>query len=151
VAKIRYFSVLVFALVTVIGCGVSKTPLSGKVTMNGKPVVWGNVTLITSDGMSHYAELQIDGTFKTVDSVAVGPVKIGVTSSKPVVAAAPPKQEAGVKNNEMAGLTRGDRGKKATEEQAKAWFPIPEKFADPNSSGLSDTISSGKPLNVELK
>ena len=34
---------------------------------------------------------------------------------------------------------------------AGAWFPIPEKYSDPNTSGLSDVVKAGQDLNIDLK
>ena len=53
------------------GCAPSTTTASGKVSYQGKPVVWGSVTLVAADGTVHQAGIEPDGSYK-VPNVPVG-------------------------------------------------------------------------------
>lgn len=143
------------------GCGGSGgVPVKGKVTFNGKPVVWGGVTLVDAAGQYHQGVIELDGTYKIDDLVPVGGVKIAVVSRKP--------QEDGARGGGKAagGGVAGnsdDPREKFMKSQgitpstgrpsppAGAWFDIPEKYADPMTSELTGTVKKGVDLDIELK
>jgi len=130
-----------------VGCSPSKTGVKGKVTHNGKAVPYGSVTLIGSDGIVYTGELKEDGSF-AIDKVPTGTVKVGVVSPDPR-----PKDAAAGKGggSEVGGFSRGDRRAAPPPESViKAWFPIPNKYADPQTSGVTATVASGKDLVIEL-
>jgi len=157
------------AVVGLSGCG-GNTSVSGKITHAGKPVVWGSVTLVDQAGEFHQGNIQPDGTY-TIDSVPVGAVKIGVTSPKPA-------GESGGKGGKTApeggggktGPARGGVGGGGLEDPrskhqqepggtpnhappgppAGAWFTIPDKVRDPMTSGLTGTVTPGKPLDIDI-
>ena len=58
------------------------TTLTGRVTSQGKPVVFGTVTVITSDQRAHSVPIQPDGTY-ALKGVPRGPVKVAVSSPNP--------------------------------------------------------------------
>ncbi|HJZ92707.1 MAG TPA: carboxypeptidase-like regulatory domain-containing protein [Gemmataceae bacterium] len=129
------------------GCGPSKTEVTGKVSHNGKPVVYGSVTLIGSDGIVYSGQIKEDGTF-VIPGVPTGPVKIGVLSPNPK----PPEAGKASAKDDLGGFSRGDRRPPPLPESVvRAWFPIPEKYGDPMTSGLTETVSRGQPLNINLK
>src|SRR5262245_33088792 len=129
------------------GCGPSKTEVTGKVTHNGKPVVYGSVTLIGSDGIVYSSQIKEDGTF-AIPGVPAGPVKIGVLSPNPK----PPEAGKASGKDDLGAFSRGDRRPPPVPESVvRAWFPIPDKYADPMTSGLSDKVSRGQPLNINLQ
>ena len=146
---------LVVALAGLSGCGGGKTTAKGKVTYNGKPVVWGTVTLIDSAGIPHSENINLDGTF-SINDVPSGPVKIGVVSPKPQEprgggargAGAPDPNDPREKFAKQQGITQDPPRQLPP---AGAWFAIPDKFADPNTSGLTGTVKSGSEIAVELK
>jgi len=147
--------------------------VSGKVTYDGKPVVWGSVTLVDAAGEFHQGTIGLDGTYK-IDNVPVGPVKIGVVSPKPpdetpgkggkrapVGGAATPPGKGGKGGPPAGGGVEDPREKFLREQNITpnegppppppgAWFPIPEKFRDPTTSGLTGTVTAGKPLDINL-
>lgn len=157
-----------FAVAGLSGCSGS-TSVSGKVTYDGKPVVWGSVSLVDASGAYHQGSIGLDGTYK-IDNVPVGPVKIGVTSPKPA------EEQAGGKGGKGAGGGGGkgagggkgggalgeDPREKFLREQggtpaapppappSGAWFALPEKYRDPMTSGLNGTVTAGQPLNIDL-
>jgi hypothetical protein len=155
-------AIMVLGAVTIFsGCGGGKSTVTGKVTYNGKPVVWGTVILIDAQGQYHQGAIDLGGNYTTDDAVPEGAVKIGVVSPKPeggkVLA---PK--GGAKAGGGSGFE--DPRDKFMKEQGTgqntapprtipptgAWFPIPSKYADPNTSGLSGTVKKGDELKIEL-
>jgi hypothetical protein len=142
------------------GCGAKKTTVTGKVTYNGKPVVWGNVSFLASDGSSYDGFINLDGTYSIPD-VPPGQVKIGIYSPDPKMedtratgAAAgndkvkkpndfvDPREKMGIKQAEAPNRPRPPDG---------AWFKLPDSAADPYRSGLTGVVKSGEPLNIDIK
>jgi len=150
---------------TVVGCGPAKTKVKGKVTYQGKPVVWGSVTLMDQQGQYFSGEIDPAGTYEIPD-VPTGPVKVGVYSPNPEAT-----DKAGAKGGKgAAGAKSGDpndpREKFMAQQQANnppeaapnkpkpppgKWFPIPDKFTDPTQSGLTGEVRKGADLDVDIK
>jgi hypothetical protein len=128
----------VFALLAVVpGCGPGTAAVVGKVSYQGKPVVWGSVTLKAADGSMHQIGINPDGTYR-LDRVPVGPAKVGVSSPDPTPSArakalADPRVPTG-----PPPLPPG------------AWFPLPAKFADPATSGVTVDVGRGS-ADIDLK
>ena len=118
------------------GCGPRLVTARGTVTHQGKPVVVGTVTLVAADGSMHQSGLGPDGF--TIAGVPAGPCKVGVTSPEPPSAKA------------QAARGGDSRVPAAQPPPAGAWFPVPAKFADPATSGVTAQADGG-PLVVELK
>jgi len=136
---------LVVSVVVLSGCGGSHTTVSGKVTYQDRPIVWGNVSIIASDGMSYSAVIKDDGTF-TIPKMPTGPCKIGVTSPDPDGGVIPSPLPKGMGTAPTGGVAP-DRPKPAPGK----WFAIPDQYRDPVSSGLIGEIKKGEPLNVDVK
>jgi len=133
-----------FVLAAVVaGCAPATTPVSGKVTYQGKPVVWGNVSIIASDNVSYPGEIKEDGTF-TIAKAPPGPCKIGVSSPDPSAGG-----RGGAKTTGIEAKTGGE-GVRPAPPPGK-WFAIPQEYMDPVTSGVKGEIKKGEPLNVELK
>jgi hypothetical protein len=119
------------ALVLAAGCGGSFTaPVSGKVTYKGKALPGGTVTFIHPDGRVGYGTIHEDGTY-SISAAPGGNVKCIVQTTKPIV---PPPQKL------AARLSGGAAKPGATVYPAGPYVPIPEKYGDPQTSGLSYTI-----------
>lgn len=142
-------------LVASVGCGgPARGDVTGTVTMNGKPVVYGTITFIGEDGITKAATITPDGKY-SVYGVVVGTATIVLDSPKPPVAEAP-----------AAGGGRGGRGRgrgtdpelptdappverdpdtqnTVSEEVAKKWFPIPKEYTDNTRSTLKYTVQPG--------
>jgi hypothetical protein len=150
--------IFVLALVStmsITGCG-GKTKVTGKVTYNGKPVVWGSVTMVDSTGAYHSGDIDLSGNY-SIDNVPSGPVKIAVNSPNPVD---PRKGNAGGDKPAKANLDDprekflASQGGKETPKPLPpegAWMKLPDSAGDPNTSGLSGTVKSGEALNIEVK
>jgi hypothetical protein len=147
----RVFSFLaVAALVGSAGCGAKVATVSGKVTFQGKPVVYGTVSIIGPDGITKSGSINPDGSF-TVAGVGVGEGKVAVTSLKPPDGTGGGKAKGG-------GRDAGDDERKpekpdpaAPPEVIKNWFPIPSKYGDHKQSGLTVPVGDGKPVTIDLK
>jgi hypothetical protein len=125
------------ALLVVPGCGWGTGTAAGKVTYQGRPVVWGSITLRAADGSSHQIGLNPDGSYR-LDRVPVGPAKVGVSSPDPT-------PSARASRNEDARVPAG-----SPPPPPGAWFPLPAKYADPAKSGVTVQVGGG-PADIDLK
>jgi hypothetical protein len=108
------------------------------VTYQGKPVVWGSVTLKAADGSIHQIGINPDGTYR-LDRVPVGPAQVGVSSPDPKPSARRRDGDDGRgRPNPPPGPPPG------------AWFPLPAKYADPATSGVMVQVGGG-PADIDLK
>ena len=133
------FRVLAAALLTsaAIGCG-GQGNVSGKVTYDGKPLVWGTVQFEGSDGIVKHGNIQPDGTY-TVNGVATGEAKAAVSSINP-------------SSSDFQPIQREGRPPRPPRPEVKGWFPIPEKYDTPFKSGLTYPIKRGNnEIDIELK
>jgi hypothetical protein len=142
-ATLCVLNVLVLAAA---GCGstTSKGTVSGKVTHKNKPVVWGTVTLIASDNKAYTGEITPEGTYSIPD-VPGGPVKLCVTSPNPDAG----KQRGGAGRG-GAGDVEAGGGAAGVSLPKGAWFLIPEKYADPQRSGLTGTVHNDTTIDLKL-
>lgn len=116
------------------GCGPGRGELSGKVTYQGKDVRGGSVSVVGGDGIPRSAFIVEDGRYRVPDLPA-GPVRVAVTSPDPGRAARPGKVGGPAPRADRAG-----------------WFPLPEKYADFATSGLTATLRPGaNVLDLELE
>jgi hypothetical protein len=127
------------ALLTLVpGCGPRTATAAGKVTYQGKPVVWGSVTLRAADGTVHQIGIESDGTYR-LEGVPVGPAKVGVSSPDP---------------KPSARLGRGGDDERARPAPPPlppgAWFALPPKYVDPNTSGVTVQVGGG-PADIKLE
>ena len=142
-ANIRFVVVLV--AVSLAGCS-GTTDMSGKVTYQGKPVVFGSVVVIDSDGTPKSGSIQPDGSYR-VSGVKPGSVKVAVSSPQPP-GSVPPKKSRGREED----LDKPQHEEPpAPAEVIKNWFVIPNKYGDPTRSELTVEVKSGEPSNIDLK
>jgi hypothetical protein len=138
---------ILLAALAAAGCGDPTTEVTGKVTYQGKPVVYGSVVVFDAGGAPKSGAIQPDGTFR-ISGVRLGSVKVAVSSPLP-----PGSQPTGKKDARDAV----DPDKPPVEvapappEVIKNWVPIPNKYGDPNTSELTTNVKAGEPLNIELK
>jgi len=148
---------LVACLCMAVGCG-GKSEVKGKVTYQGKAVVWGTITLVDAAGGYYQGPIGLDGTFSIPD-VPSGPVKIGVHSTNPDGSRGRPKD-----GGKVSGAVGGEKAEDDPRSKFKTasapepprpepgkWFAIPAKYSDPQTSGLTGDVRRGQPLDVELK
>jgi hypothetical protein len=127
---------LLAALSLAVGCGPGTGTAAGKVTYRGRPVVWGSVTLKAADGSIHQIGINLDGTYR-LDHVPVGLAQAGVSSPDP---APSPRVKALGDPRVPAGPPPVPPG---------AWFPVPAKYADPATSGVTVQVGGG-PTDIDL-
>jgi hypothetical protein len=124
------------AMLALAGCGEQRGQIDGKVTLDGKPVPGGVVSVYPSKdanpelpGQPVQTQIAQDGTF-VVNNVPVGPAQITV---EPILRLSP------------------IGGGKAPGADAR-YMPIPDRYKDKAKSGLSIDVKSGKqPLDLQLK
>jgi hypothetical protein len=123
-------------LLFLVGCQGTGS-VAGKVTFQGKPLVYGTVLLIGSDNKSVQAQIQPDGSY-SASGLAPGDVKVAVNSPNPKGVAI------------YAGWK--DPNKKPPSLEVPGWFAIPQKYEDVTTSGLTVPLMSGSnEFNIDLK
>lgn len=115
-----------------IGCGrpsheLETAPVSGKVTLDGKPLPQGMVYVISTKGRSAKALIQEDGTFVLSTYGKGDGVQVGTHAA--TVAALPADE--------------GDARSK------KLRVPVPRRYARPATSGLKIEVKAGENNEVE--
>ena len=143
---LRYGTLLIG--LTAVGCAGGTADVTGKVTYEGKPVGYGNVIVISSDGEAKYGPLQSDGSYR-VTAVKFGEAKVAVSSPPPPGAVPAPKggrEGAEGEDKIPAGLTPPP----VDQELLKRWFAIPTKYADPTKSGLTVNVGEKSPYDIAL-
>jgi hypothetical protein len=116
-----------------VGCGGrAKGTVSGKITVNGKPLSRGLITFLSQVGTKdpHNAAI-INGEYKT-DPIPVGPAKILVVPALRTPSEQPPEEAKG-----------GDRLPRSR-PTAKTADAVPEKYQSGNTSPLEMTIKPGE-------
>ncbi len=124
-------------LLVLTGCAGGKADVTGKVTHQGKTVLWGTVILQGPDGIPITGTIQSSGTY-VVQGVASGKVLIGVISRDPGVLAGSTGRRR-VDKGDANGLVSTN----APIIERSKWFPLPQKYEDPAQSGLQANIKSG--------
>lgn len=142
VTRIRPLALLLAAawLSAAAGCGgggLETVPVGGTVTLDGKALDHGFVRFVpvdTTKGRLATATIQKDGTFKlstaNSDGVLLGDYKVVVECMKITNDVPEKDRELGI-------------GGKVSE--------IPVKYNDPEKSGLTEKITDGKTVTLELK
>jgi hypothetical protein len=117
---------------------VEYVEVTGKVLYKGKPLPGGMVTFVTADGFASKGIIDEDGSY-TIKTL-VGDVKICVDNTMLARKGPAPKKGAG-------------KSKEPAPEQPKGkYVPLPRKYSNPDTSGLSWTVKKGKQTHdIELK
>jgi hypothetical protein len=154
-------------LVCAAGCSPKTATVSGKVTVNNKPVTAGVITFYPdeeSGAKPASANIKADGTYE-VGNAPVGKVKVAVgpPPGPPPGGGAPPIPNRGGRfgpppgaGGPPADATEKMRDKPPSDEtpaQAPKGPPIPVKYGDPEKSELTYDIPKGgtKDANFDLK
>src|SRR5262249_13713184 len=109
------------------GCGKPTGTVSGKVSYRGRPLPAGTVMFLAEDDGVASGPIQADGTFK-IGNVPVGTNKVTVATERPVPPVPRPKDmhpPPDVPPPEQPPVPAGK------------YVPIPDKYRNPNESGLT--------------
>jgi hypothetical protein len=121
---------LAFALV---GCGPAVGTVAGKVLIaDGKPVANGTITFVTAGG-ARASSIGADGSY-TVENIPVGSAKVSITP--PTVGAMP---RGGFKPPPGVTMPPGYEG-----GPSNVAVKLDKRFTDPETSGLTHEVKSGK-------
>ena len=126
----RFWPVAFFAA---LGCGGSGE-VAGKVTLNNRPVVIGAVVILASDSLPYTANISDTGEY-VIPKVPAGKAQVAVVSRNPALAR-PARPRPGKENGPVPS-------KDALKAQADKWFPIPERYSQPDRSELSFIVKGG--------
>jgi len=120
---------LVVLVVVALGCGGDrKVTVNGTVSYKGQPLSGGMLQFVGPNGAPAAAMIQRDGKFIMTD-VTPGEVKVSI----------------------MATPQSGPRGDKAPPAPKVAPVELPERYRDPEKSGLKYTITSDtKQLDIKI-
>src|SRR4051794_26580417 len=108
----------IMALSLIVGKGAAT--VSGHVTMQGRPVIWGSVIAVGPDGRSFAGRIEPDGSF-TVRNVPTGEVTLAISSPDPLVQhykTLLKSSRTGVSKSQWASPPPVDR---------KMWFVLPKR------------------------
>jgi len=138
----RFAAVLLPAVALAFGgCAGGDCTLAGKVTYQGKPVVYGTVIAQGSDGIRRTGNIGLDGSY-SVEKLPPGAVKLTVESPQP------PDQDT-LNQAPTGGPAGAPRNRKAIDRSK--WMALPDKYADADQSGLSTTLKVGaNPFDIEM-
>lgn len=124
---------LLAAAFVLVGCA-ARPVVSGKVSYRGEPLTTGEVSFVSSDGRSRSGLIGTDGRYEIADPPA-GEVTILVAAKK--------VDGGSSGGSPLLGETKGKPGVMRS--------LIPERYADPKTSGLSYRVTGGKQTkDVEL-
>lgn len=146
-------SIAALVLLALIGCGGGNKvgTVSGKVTYKGEALRGGTLAFVPKNAGGVVATIDPEGNY-TVTNVPVGEAKITVqtfpaTGGPPAMKGkAPPKMPQAPADQKMPDLY--DFAGKAK----KGHMKIPEKYGDPEKSGLTYTVSAGSQThNIKLE
>jgi hypothetical protein len=147
-SAIRFISLAAVLCSTLLtGCGSGGRTVTGTVKYQGKPVVFGSVVMIGSNGVSKSGVIQPDGTFKIEGVVGKSP-KIAVSSPPPPGVKV--ATHTGGRDAVDSEKPQPAAAEPVNPEIVKNWFPIPSVYGDPNSSGLAIEIQGDK-VDIDLK
>ncbi len=123
------------ALLSLIGCG-GQAKVTGKVTMKGTPLNGGQL-LLTVNNQPQTTVIQPDGSY-TFEKIPVGTYKVGVITVPPKPPPGPAPKEMKMDASKMGGPAG------AVPDPGVKLMPIPAKYNDPETSGLTLTVKSGQ-------
>jgi hypothetical protein len=147
--------VLAGLCLAVAACGGSKgrATVKGQVTIGGKPLYWGSVVFHGADQKTGSSNIDKNGNYVMTDA-PLGDVKVTVTvPSTTPGRGGPPGKKPSSKNptGEMKDPNKPSEGSNEAFDINKV-VPIPEKYSDPDKSGLTYKVEKGEHnFNIELK
>ena len=131
-----------FLLGWLLWCSPGQGHVHGQVKYQGKVVSQGSVVMVGDNRKPIVGRIETDGTY-SVPGVPAGVVRIAVLSPRP----------GGALNSGPTGLgLRKDATRMTAKAERSRWFPLPEKYEDPDTSGLTTEIHRGdNTFDIELR
>jgi hypothetical protein len=137
VRSVFYFAAMGLVMLSLIGCG-GQGDVSGTVSFQGKPLVFGTVQFEASDGSLKQGNIKEDGTY-AVSGIPIGPAKAAVNSPNP-------------NGGDRQPLIREGQAPPPPRPEIPGWFPIPEEYQNLSKPQLSFPIKGGRnKIDIELK
>lgn len=132
---------VLIGLLGVAGCGPGVATVTGKVSYKGTPLKGGNITFVSTEGKPTISDkISESGTY-TLRDVPTGTVTICVETESLKTAARAPVYSA------PPGMTNPNA---PPPNQANRYVPIPTKYADTATSGLSYKVVGSQTHDIEL-
>ena len=134
--SVRRFSGLI-VVVAALGCG-RYGDVAGKVTYQGKPLVFGTVQFEASDRTFKQANIDKDGSY-AIRGLPIGEAKAAVNSPDP-------------SSSDFQPMVREGQPPPPPRPKYAGWFRIPPEYQNLAQPKLSYTIKSGQnTIDIELK
>jgi hypothetical protein len=129
------------------GCGGTGV-VSGKVTYNNEPVGGGTVLLISTEGRgTGRSIIGPDGAYSVKDA-PVGTVTITVET----ISVKPPRIVPDMPKPPEGAIPKDAPSIYGSKPSNAKYVEIPERYSDPETSGLTFTVKSGsQPHDIDLK
>jgi hypothetical protein len=139
-----------FVVLVASGCGEKKGDVSGTITYHGKPLTVGNISFMDANNQVLGASPVTEGKYAMV-KVPVGPVRIVIASTRrPGSTVQHPLLKAKDRPNNPKKGKSEDRP--LAEDHSNSVISIPEKYSNPDRSGLTYTVQPGEnTFDVDLK
>jgi hypothetical protein len=137
--RLSFCPATALALLTLaaLGCG-GRGDVSGKVSYQGKLLVFGTVQIEASDKTIKQANIEQDGSY-SIPGVPVGEAKVAVSSDNPNSSAFQPLQREG-------------RPPPPPLPKVEGWFAIPPEYQDLSKPKLTYTVERGQnKYDIDLK
>jgi len=116
------------------GCGGSQGTVSGKVTLDGKPLPGGLVSIFDAEGQTRTSGIGKDGAY-SMSNVAPGKAQIAVLTME-----------------ERTDLRGSQSGAPPVKNSMGTFVAIPAKYLSKETSGLSLEVKTGKQdFEIQLK
>jgi hypothetical protein len=126
------------ALLTLAAVGCGRGDVAGKVTYQGKPLVFGTVQFEASDKTIKQANIEQDGSY-SIPGVPIGEAKVAVSSDNPQGGAFQP-------------LAREGMPPPPPPPKVDGWFAIPPEYQDLSKPKLTYTVKRGQnTYDIDLK
>ncbi len=138
-------AVIALALVVIslsaFSAGGSAT-VAGRVTFQGRPVIWGSIILVGADGRSAVGRIEPDGSF-TVTNVPTGEVGVAIISPDPLVQHYATQLKTSRDRIPVAMWA-------APPVDRQQWFVLPQRYENATTSNLTLNLKRGNNRDCDL-
>jgi hypothetical protein len=137
-----------FLLALSLGCGSAakaRAVVKGKVSLGEKHLTAGNVFFHAANDVTANGTINKDGNYEIPDA-PLGDVKVSVTVPKisPAILAKMNAMRKGMPNIKSVDPSGSGKSIPIMGEMPEHIVPIPDKYGNPETSGLTYTVQSGE-------